>query len=145
MSTATRAGGAAPAARTLTLDAERGGVVDGGGMVGHAARVGAAVPRRQVREHQQRELVQALLFYLQSHILSPCLHTSICQCIQRRLQVREGYLCKPSWADATHLLLAVGTGGVGSKFGYRQCFILQSTQISGRHTRWQSYFLFKNV
>lgn len=28
-----------------TLDAERGGVVDGGGVVGHAARVVAAVPR----------------------------------------------------------------------------------------------------
>lgn len=47
-----------------TFNAERGGVVDGGGEVGHAARVGAAVARRQLREHQQRELVQALLLYL---------------------------------------------------------------------------------
>lgn len=48
----------------VTLDAERGGVVDDGGVVGHAARVLAAVARRQLREHQQRELIQVLLFYL---------------------------------------------------------------------------------
>lgn len=47
-----------------TFNAERGGVVNGGGVVGHAARVGAAVSRRQLREHQQRKLVQALLLYL---------------------------------------------------------------------------------
>lgn len=59
----------------LTLNAERSGVVDGGGVVGNAARVGSAVPRRQLREHQQGELVQVLLFYLYNHtFLSPRLH-----------------------------------------------------------------------
>lgn len=54
--------------RSLTFNAERGGVVDGGGVVCDATRVVAAVARRQIAEHQQRELIQALLLDLRTEL-----------------------------------------------------------------------------
>lgn len=49
-----------------TSDAERGGEIGAGGVIGDAASVGAAVARRQCGEHQQRELVQTLLLDLKA-------------------------------------------------------------------------------